>query len=93
MTKGGRDVTKVQFWPGSFESLQYVVRCAHAHGAWRVIDKHHQFRDEQGAILNWWPSGTVVFQGPVAQQDALRHALLESLIRLGVNYAEDKVTK
>lgn len=93
MTKGTRDITKVEFWPGSLESLQYVVRRAHVHGSWRVIGEQHQFREEQGAILNWWASGSVVFQGPGAAQEMLRRALLESLVRMGVNYAEDRATK
>lgn len=63
---------------GTLNELQALVASAGQEGEWlHPADKHHQFRTNSGAVLNWWDTRkkTVSFQGPDAAKRALEVAL------------------
>ncbi len=58
---------------GSLEDLRARVHTAGHSGTWSDIVNGHQFRADNGAILNWFPKkGTLQFQGPETEREKLR---------------------
>lgn len=69
---------------GSFEALKIVVDATGASGEWRDQDNHHQFRANDGAILNWWESsGTIQFQGPPEEKQSFEQIFDLALQKYG----------
>jgi len=61
---------------GSLEHLRTWVNAAGYSGTWSEIANGHQFRADNGAILNWFPkTGTLQFQGPETERERLRSDL------------------
>lgn len=54
-----------QKYHGSIETLKAFVASTEIPGEWKKPDGSGKqtFRSMDGAILNWWPNGTVNFQG------------------------------
>ena len=49
---------------GDFKKLEKCVSRTGIHGQWRDHENgQKQYRTDDGAFLNWWPSGTILFQG------------------------------
>ena len=49
---------------GDLKKLKKCVSKTGIGGQWRKIPNHQvQFRTDDGAILNWWETGTITFQG------------------------------
>jgi predicted nucleotide-binding protein len=61
---------------GTFEQLQERVAATGRPGTWGEIARGKQFRTDDGAIMNWFPStGKLQFQGPEAEREMLKSAL------------------
>jgi len=58
---------------GKLAELQALLASYGAKGDWKTpTSQQHQFRAEDGAMLNWWPStGTVSFQGSPTEKETL----------------------
>ncbi len=53
-----------QKFRGTVEDLKKQVMATEIPGEWKAGGSGMQtFRSEDGGILNWWPSGTIQFQG------------------------------
>lgn len=66
----------MEIFTGSLDALKSLVQSCNAVGEWTEIASAHQFRSQDGAILNWYPSrGRVVYQGNPDRSEALRAAL------------------
>jgi len=48
---------------GNLDQLKFMVGALGFRGAWTEIPNGHQFRAENGAILNCFSNGTLQFQG------------------------------
>jgi hypothetical protein len=49
---------------GDYKRLEKYVLRTGAKGKWRELENgKKQYRTDDGAFLNWWPSGTILFQG------------------------------
>ena len=58
---------------GAVEELQARVSATGRKGSWTDITNGKQFRCNDGAILNWFPStGRVQYQGPEIMRDRLQ---------------------
>ncbi len=69
---------------GSIENLKSIVENYGIQGAWKPAEKSgngmkHTFRSELGGVINWWTTGTVVFQGKEPDCSALERALAQYL--------------
>lgn len=64
---------------GSYQQLQAIVSITGSPGSWELMQAGYwRFMCRDGAILNWWPStGTVNFQGPLAERQAFELALID----------------
>lgn len=72
-------------WQGSFEQLQATVYSLGLSGDWCDIANGKQFKGNDGAILNWYPSsGTLQFQGKQAAREAFQSALSSAVPESGV---------
>jgi hypothetical protein len=71
-------------FPGPLEQLQGIVHLSEVVGDWQFMPVGYwRFLCRDGAILNWWPStGTINFQGPLAERQAFELALMEVASRL-----------
>ena len=68
----------------SIEDLNSIVKNYGIQGTWKPAVKSgnglkHTFRSERGGIINWWTTGTVVFQGKEPDCSALERALAQYL--------------
>jgi len=71
----------VKKFSGTLEELKSFVNEIGSRGVWNEPERGHQFRSQDGAILNWFPStGTILYQGPKAAREALEGALAEHLL-------------
>lgn len=66
---------------GSTEELRALLTEAVQDGDWKEINPNqHQFRHENGGILNWYPStGVINFQGQPSGRDALQEQVTSLL--------------
>ena len=49
---------------GNSQVLMLAIEYAGINGYWRKLGDQHQFRSDNGGVLNWWPrTGTINFQG------------------------------
>src|SRR6185369_16202508 len=48
---------------GTIEELRCLVTATKIQGIWHSDGTKHTFRSIDGGILNWWPTGTIQFQG------------------------------
>ena len=73
------------------DSLKATVASCNIDGEWRELaNDQQQFRTPGGAVLNWWPSGTLVFQGTPGPKNELETAFKNVLAG---NIASVPVTK
>ena len=62
---------------GEFDQLDAVVLATGSSGRWEWMPRGYwRFKRTDGAILNWWATGTFDFQGPPAARDAFERALV-----------------
>lgn len=64
---------------GTIEELRSLVTVRGIQGKWHSDGTKHTFRSIEGGILNWWPTGTIQFQG----KDTAR-LVLEQLLSLSI---------
>jgi hypothetical protein len=49
---------------GNYDDLKKCVALTNFSGWWLDLENHQkQYRTDDGAILNWWTTGTIMFQG------------------------------
>jgi hypothetical protein len=49
---------------GDYKKLEKYASRTGTKGKWRELENgKKQYRTNDGAVLNWWPSGTILFQG------------------------------
>lgn len=48
---------------GKIAELKRTVINAGIRGKWSCQGDKYTFRTYEGGVLNWWPNGTVIFQG------------------------------
>jgi predicted nucleotide-binding protein len=74
------DLTMAKF-SGTEAELKLLIERIGLRGKWDGGGgKPHQFRDDSGAIMNWWPSkGTINFQGPADAKKVLEDAVTAAL--------------
>lgn len=69
------ETAKSKFTQG-LEALKSIVTSCNIAGEWRALaDGQHQFRTPGGTVLNWWPNGTLLFQGSAGAKPALEAAI------------------
>src|SRR5579862_4569004 len=60
--------------------LKSIVESCGIAGEWRVLaSDQQQFKARNGACVNWWPNGTLLFQGPAAEKAELEAAFNTAL--------------
>lgn len=65
---------------GSFEDLKAVVKSSGARGTWNPGGSGgNTFLSFDGGIINWWPTGTIQFQGNVDGRLRLERLVLKIL--------------
>ncbi|MDD2310217.1 MAG: hypothetical protein PHH91_11600 [Desulfuromonadaceae bacterium] len=68
---------------GSIEDLKSIVKNCGIQGTWKPEKSgnsmKHMFRSERGGVINWWTTGTVMFQGKDPDCSALERALAQYL--------------
>ena len=58
------------------DDLKAIVASCGVIGKWRELpNQQQQFRTPDGAILNWWPKGTILFQGTAEPKTILENAV------------------
>ena len=74
-----------QKYNGTINELKDVVKSAGIQGEWESEGSKQTFRSVGGGILNWWPNGTVQFQGKPDVKAVLERTLEELLAREKAN--------
>ena len=84
MKRAPKHLRRQRRFSGSLEQLQEIVRLSEVVGDWQFMPAGYwRFLCHDGAILNWWPStGTIDFQGLLAERQAFELALTEVVRRL-----------
>lgn len=66
---------------GTFDNLKQFVASAELSGEWREIEHGYQFRAEDGAILNWYPTkGSLTYGGPPEARNAIAKRLSQKAV-------------
>jgi hypothetical protein len=70
---------------GDLKKLKKCVSKTGISGQWRKIPNHQvQFHTDDGAVLNWWETGTIVFQGRKLAVQKLKIPFMRAARRKGL---------
>jgi hypothetical protein len=70
---------------GDLKKLEKCVLRTGVAGHWQKIPNHQvQFRTDDGAILNWWETGTIVLQGSKRAIEKLKTPFMRVAKRKGL---------
>lgn len=66
---------KSKFTQG-IKALKSIMDSCNIAGVWsELANEQQQFRTPDNAVLNWWPNGTLLFQGPIGSKTSLETAV------------------
>ena len=78
---------------GTIDELKDVVKSAGIQGKWEPEGSKQTFRSVGGGILNWWPNGTVQFQGKPEVKLKLEQLFKKMLAGNQSNLEPNNITK
>jgi hypothetical protein len=65
---------------GTPEQLDGIIRATGSVGHWEEMPAGYvRFKRSDGAILNWWPTGTFNFQGPPSAAKVFERELIQAV--------------